>query len=133
MFFRTKRHGDRAYLQIVQNRRENGKIKQRVVATLGRLDQLQEEGQLDRLLHSGARFAEAVMVLQAHGQGELPVIASQRVGPVQIFERLWRESGCQAVIEQLLAERRYEFPVERAIFLTVLHRIMVSGSDRAAE
>jgi transposase len=37
------------------------------------------------------------------------------------------------VIEDLLAERRFEFPVERAIFATVLHRIMVSGSDRACE
>src|SRR5215207_8988174 len=39
----------------------------------------------------------------------------------------------RAVIEDLLAERRFEFPVERAIFATVLHRIMVSGSDRACE
>ena len=37
------------------------------------------------------------------------------------------------MIEDLLAERRFEFPVERAIFATVLHRIMVSGSDRACE
>ena len=45
----------------------------------------------------------------------------------------WEETGCRAVIEDLLAERRFEFPVERAIFVTVLHRIMVSGSDRACE
>src|SRR5208283_1714030 len=37
------------------------------------------------------------------------------------------------VIEDLLADRKFEFPVERAIFLTVLHRIMDPGSDRAAE
>src|SRR3954447_4971145 len=33
----------------------------------------------------------------------------------------------------LRSGRRFEFPVERAIFATVLHRIMVSGSDRACE
>jgi hypothetical protein len=32
-----------------------------------------------------------------------------------------------------LRERRYEFGVERAIYLTVLHRLFASGSDRAAE
>jgi len=42
MFFRTKKSGSRSCLQIVENRWENGRSRQRVVATLGRLDQLQE-------------------------------------------------------------------------------------------
>ena len=50
MFFRTKKSGSRSYLQIVENRWENGRSRQRVVTTLGRLDQLQESGQLDALL-----------------------------------------------------------------------------------
>jgi hypothetical protein len=50
-----------------------------------------------------------------------------------VFERLWQETGCAAVLEQLLAERRFEFPVERAVFLTVLHRLLAPGSDRAAD
>ena len=54
MFFRTKTSGPRTYLQVVENRWEGGRSRQRVVATLGRLDQLQESGQLDALLVSGA-------------------------------------------------------------------------------
>jgi hypothetical protein len=50
-----------------------------------------------------------------------------------VFERLWEETGCRAVITELLAARRFAFPVERAVFATVLHRLMVSGSDRACE
>ncbi len=34
---------------------------------------------------------------------------------------------------QLAAERCYGFDLERAVYLTVLHRLFVSGSDRAAE
>ena len=44
MFFRTKTSGPRTYLQVVENRWEGGRSRQRVVATLGRLDQLQESG-----------------------------------------------------------------------------------------
>jgi hypothetical protein len=33
----------------------------------------------------------------------------------------------------LLEGRRFEFSVERAIFLTVLHRLLAPGSDRTAE
>jgi hypothetical protein len=50
MFFRTKKSGSRSYLQIAENRWENGRSRQRVITTLGRLDQLQESGQLDALL-----------------------------------------------------------------------------------
>ena len=42
MFFRTKSSGTRSYLQIVENRWEGGRSRQRVVATLGRLEQLQQ-------------------------------------------------------------------------------------------
>ena len=72
-------------------------------------------------------------MLTAHRSGELPTLTSQRIGPGLIFERLWHETGCQAVLQDLLAGRRFEFAVERAVFLTVLHRLLPPGSDRAAD
>ena len=133
MFFRTKTSGPRSYLQIVENRWVDGRPRQRVIATLGRLDQLQQSGQLDALLVSGARLAQSVLLLSAHAKGQLPTITTRRIGPALVFERLWRETGCQRVIEQLLDGRRFEFDVERAVFLTVLHRLFAPGSDRAAD
>ena len=50
-----------------------------------------------------------------------------------VFERLWHQTGCKKVIERLLQGRKFQFPVERALFLTVLHRLFDPGSDRAAE
>ena len=131
MFFRQKRSSGHVYLQIVENRWENGHSKQRVIATVGRLDQLQQSGQLDGLLQSGAKFAEAVMVLSAHRRGDVPAIRNSRIGPALIFGRLWNELQIPQVIERLLAGRRFEIPLERLLFLTVLHRLFVSGSDRS--
>jgi Transposase DDE domain len=133
MFFRTKSSGPRSYLQIVENRWEDGRTRQRVIATLGRLDQLQQSGQLDALLASGARLSQSVLLLSAHAQGQLPIITARRIGPALVFERLWRETGCRQVIEHLLDGRRFGFDVERAVFLTVLHRLFAPGSDRAAD
>ena len=133
MFFRTKKSGTRSYLQIVENRWEQGRPRQRVIATLGRLDQLQQNGQLDALLVSGARFSQSVLLLSAHAKGQLPTLTTRRIGPALVFERLWRETGCQRVIEQLLDGRRFECDVERAVFFTVLHRLFNPGSDRAAD
>jgi hypothetical protein len=133
MFFRIKKSGTRSYLQIVENRWEDGRPRQRVVATLGRLDQLQQSGQLDALLVSGVRFAQSVLLLSTHAKGQLPIITTRRIGPALVFQRLWQQTGCQHVIEQLLEGRRFELDVERAIFLTVLHRLFAPGSDRAAD
>ena len=133
MYFRTKRSGGFDYLQVVESHRVDGKPRQSVVATLGRLDALKASGELDRLVRCGARFTESAMVLSAVEKGEATTIEAKRIGPPLLFERLWRDSFCRAVIEHLLVERKFEFPLEHAIFLTVLHRIMDPGSDRAAE
>ena len=133
MFFRVKPSGPRRYLQLVENFWDQGRTKQRVLATLGRLEELQDSGQLDALLASGSRLARKVLVLSAVQRGEAPVVSTRRLGAALIFERLWQETGCQAVLRELLGERRFEFAVERAVFLTVLHRLCVSGSDRACQ
>ena len=132
MFFRTKKSGPRTYLQLVENRWEDGCSRQHVLATLGRLDQLQASGQLDALLVSGARFAQSLVLLSAQAEGRVPVLTTRSLGPGLLFERLWRQTGCQAVLEQLLAQRHFSFPLERAVFLTVVHRLLQAGSDRAA-
>src|SRR5512134_371481 len=133
MFFRRKAVGERTYLQIVESRRDGSSVRQHVVATLGRAEDWLAAGKLDQLLQSGARLSETTLVLSALRDGDGLVVDSRRLGPPLIFERLWRETGCQAVIEGLLAERQFQFPVERAIFASVLHRLCISGSDRACD
>jgi hypothetical protein len=134
MFFRLKTSGPRRYLQIVENHREGGTVRQQVIATLGGLDALAASGGLAALLASGARFCEQVLLLAALDNPEHePRLQARRIGAPLVFGRLWQETGCRAVIEELLAGRAFTFPVERAIFTAVLHRIMVSGSDRACE
>src|SRR4029078_10827429 len=80
-----------------------------------------------------ARYAERAVVLSQLEAGNPDGLACTRIGAPLLFGRLWEETGCRAVIEDLLSGRAFEFPVERAVFATVLHRIMVSGSDRACE
>jgi len=128
MFVRVKKSGKREYLQIVRNRRVDNKVQQQVLLTLGRLDKLKAKGEVERLAESLMRFCEKLVVL---GKADSQLRAhAVKIGPVLIFERLWKELGIAEVLEMLLKNREYEFDVERAIFVTVLHRLMVSGSDR---
>src|SRR5271157_889568 len=126
MYFRRKTSAGRAYLQIVESRREGNQVRQQVIATLGRFEDLQASGQLERLLRSGARFAAKAMMLSAATDDAAIRIAVRRIGPALVFERLWEETGCGAVIAELAGKRKHGFALERAVFLTVLHRLFVS-------
>ena len=57
MFVRVKKVGTYRYLQIAENRREGKRVKQTIIATLGRLDKLTASGAFDQLLRSAARFS----------------------------------------------------------------------------
>ena len=133
MYFRKKTSGGRAYLQIVASRREGAAVRQQVITTLGRVEDLRESGQLERLLRSGARFAAKAIVVDAVAAGEATASAARRIGPALVFERLWEEAGCRKVVEDLAGARKHDFALERAVFLTVLHRLFAGGSDRAAD
>jgi len=133
LFVRTQTNGSRTYLLIVDNEWVDGKVKQRVLFRLGRLDELLASGQLDSLVQSLGRFSEKLSILGAHMRGDSIATRSARIGPALIFQRLWQALSIDKVLATLLAGRRFEFSVERAIFLSVLHRLFAPGSDRAAE
>ncbi len=60
MFVRVKKTGKYEYLQIVKSQRVNGKIRQKLIGTLGRVDVLKKQGQIDAILTSLAKHAEKV-------------------------------------------------------------------------
>ncbi|HEY9069629.1 MAG TPA: IS1634 family transposase [Candidatus Ozemobacteraceae bacterium] len=132
MFARIKKTGPYEYLQIVENRREGKKTLQRVIATVGRLDRLRRQGEIEPLVRSLSRFSGKVLLVLS-GQSDDLHATAKKIGPALIFERLWKELGIGQVLRGLLSQRKFEFDVERAVFLSVLHRLFVSGSDRSCD
>ena len=130
MFARIKKSGTHHYLQIVENRRENKKTVQGYLY-VGRMYRLQAKGDIENLVRSLSRFSGKTLLVLS---GKSDVRASaKKVGPPLICERLWKELGISNVIKNLLVGRKFEFDVERAIFLTVLHRLFASDSDRSCD
>lgn len=133
MFVRVKKIGTYEYLYLVENVREGGRHVQRVIKALGRRDEVEASGVLDSLIASAARHSRRTIVLSQYYRGELSEVRRTSIGPDLVFGRLWQETGCQEVLRTLLAERRFGFDVERAVYLAVLHRLMISGSDRHSD
>jgi len=133
MFIRSKKNGERTYLQLVENERQGSKVIQKVHLTLGRLDQLQQNGHLDSLLRSGLRFSQRLTVLDAHKRGQCTTTSTRKIGATLLLEKLWKEIGIDKVLQSLLHDRHFEFPVERVLFAAVLQRLFCPGSDRWGE
>jgi hypothetical protein len=132
MFVRVKKIGAYEYLYLVENAREGGRHVQRVIKALGRRDEVEASGLIDGLIASAARHSRRSIVLSSFYRGQLLELHRLSIGPDLVFGRLWVETGCRDVLKSLVADRRFSFDVERAVYLTVLHRLMISGSDRHA-
>jgi hypothetical protein len=91
MFPRVKRvrRGERTYeyLQLVEGSRQGARVRQRVVATLGRVDELKATGQLDRWAASFARLDPPPAGTRRH-VGPLLLVAHylHRLGLVKLID-----------------------------------------------
>lgn len=130
MFVREKTARGHRYLYLVESVRDGGRVRQQIVRALGRKDVLLASGELDRLVASLARHSERAMILSEMEAGRL---SCTRIGGPLLFGRLWERLGIADVLADLLRGRGFDFAVERAVFVAVLHRLFVSGSDRACE
>jgi hypothetical protein len=102
----------------------------RVIATVGRADELTASGALAWLLASGARLCDQVLLIQAFEEQAGFSLESKRIGGPMLFGKIWARLGIDVGLADLLGDRGFEFAVERAVFVATLHRLFVPGSDR---
>ena len=131
MFFRTKpfRRKDgstRTYLELVSNHRVDGKVRQKVIARLGRLEQLRADGMVDRLVASLARHSHEQWLRMEALRAEQDFA----YGPVLIYRRLWEELGLAQELRQVFEGSEVHYAGEEAVFAMVLNRVMEPHSKR---
>ena len=97
MYPRVKRvrRGEQVYeyVQLVEGRRVDGKVRQRVVATLGRLDEMKASGELDRLAGSFARLDPP------------PVGTRREVGPLLVVRHYLDQLGIRGIVDRAVPMR----------------------------
>jgi len=133
VFVRVKRSvqpsGTYEYLQIVESARQGPRVRQHVLATLGRRDELVADGTLDGLVRALARFSERLRVVECVRTTGLEAHTARAWGPALVFGRLWEQQGVPAILGRLAADRHFAFDVERTTFALALQRLCAPGSD----
>lgn len=119
MYTRITRTGGRQYLQLVESfRNDSGKVRTRVVANLGRLDQITPE-QLDPLINGlnravGRAENTASEIVQEPGLG---------FGDVFALHELWKDLGFDTALTRALRSGRRKTDVEALVRAMVFNRL----------
>ena len=71
IFVREKTARGHTYLYLVENKREGGRIRQRIIRALGRKDVLLASGELDRLVASLVRHCDRAVILSDMAAGRI--------------------------------------------------------------
>jgi len=118
MFTRITRSGGRAYLQLVESfRNEAGQPRQRVIANLGRLDQLTDKD-LDPLINGLQRALGRTV--------EVPSVAfdsSRSFGDLFALHELWQELELDRVLRRALRSSRRKFDAGSLVRAMVFNRL----------
>ncbi|MFQ5658600.1 MAG: IS1634 family transposase [Candidatus Methylomirabilales bacterium] len=119
------RHGTPVeYVRLVESYREGKRVKQRIVAHLGRKDVLAEH--LDRLLEllRGPRESTPdVSTLEAH--------SAAAWGPVLVARHLWTQLGLDEVIRCLCTPPQRQYDIADLAFVLVASRLCRPSSEHA--
>jgi hypothetical protein len=117
------------YLQIIESYREGRKVRQKVLANLGRIDELVDSGKLDRLVAGLSQYSVAWRGYKAFLEGRIDGCVTKTWGPALVFERLWEKQGMPEILGKLSRDRKFGFDPERVAFALALQRLCEPGSD----
>jgi transposase len=128
MFIKLTRSGDRTYAQLVESfRDEQGRPRQRTLATLGRIDEV--GGQVDALLQGLLRAKGRPAALASPPQVQFE--SALALGDVWVLHQLWHELGFDR-LHAVFRRARYTAPVEQAIRVMVFNRLCDADSKLGA-
>ena len=127
--FTNKDGSTRTYLYLVEAVRSSGKVRQEIVANLGRIERLQEKG-LDSVIEGLARYSKKQWLCSQAKEPALSGSEARSWGPALVFRRLWEMLGLSDTMKKSGASSRITFSADEAAFAMVLHRLEDPGSKR---
>jgi transposase len=124
MFTRITSNGGRSYLQIMESfRNADGKPRLRVVANLGRVDQL-EDGSLDALIRGLSRVAGR----EVQEKVKIEFQSALSYGDVFALHEIWKDLGFDRALGRALRSGKRQIDVEALIRAMVFNRLCAADS-----
>jgi len=122
MFIRVIKVKNHSYLNIIETFRQGGKVKQRSLGSLGRVDKLKTSGQLIKLALNLLEFAQKKVLLLDNLK--LKEISRKNWGAVRILKKIWDDFKFPALFKSITSSRKIQFDFFSAVSLMLLDRLI---------
>lgn len=115
----TKNSRGDAYYHLVESFRHDGKVRQRVLLSLGRV----EEGKLEQLAKAIDKHLDRITALNL--ASSIDISQAYMYGPLLLMEHMTEKLGISEVLTGLgRSHERLQFDFERAVFSMIASRFM---------
>lgn len=122
MFVKVTRSGPRRYVQLVESYRdEDGRVRKRTVANLGRLEKL-SGGALQSVIRGLARLSGSEDLPEPCAAPALSFEPARALGDVWTLTELWNELGLSE-LRRVFRRTRHRIDVEALVRVMVLNRL----------
>jgi transposase len=120
MYIKVTQSGSRRYVQLVESyRNESGKVKQRTIATLGRIDQM--DGSLDSVIAGLMKVTGRDMPARATPPS-VTFESTRALGDLWALQELWNSLGF-AELSRTFGKTRHRIDVEALLRIMVFNRL----------
>jgi transposase len=115
----TKNSRGNAYYHLVESFRHEGKVRQRVLLSLGRVD----EGKLQQLAEAVSKHLDRVTALNL--AESIDISQAYLFGPLLLLQHMTEQLGISNVLSGIAQRHdRLQFSFERAVFSMIVSRFM---------
>jgi len=131
MFTRIKRVKSKngkinEYMVIVENKRVEGKVRQQVVANLGRMELLKDTNMADILVDKIKAYAKTSRLMEL---SKTSCGWSKDYGALLILRRLWETTGLDDIFRKYCKRHKYQTNLSECILSLVASRLICAGSE----
>lgn len=122
----TKNQRGQAYYHLVESYRQDGKVKQRVLLSLGRV----EENKLEELAEAINKHLETANIFNL--AKEIDIASTYILGPLLVIERMTDELGVTEILKKITRDyERLQFDFQKVIFTQLCSRFIKPVSKLA--
>ena len=122
----TKNQRGHAYYHLVESYRQEGKVKQRVLLSLGRV----EENKLEELAEAINKHLETANIFNL--AKEIDIEKTFILGPLLVLERMMDQLGITEILKKLSGDhKKLEFDFRKVIFTQICSRFIKPVSKLA--
>ena len=120
----------REYLLLVEGQRIQGRVKQKTIANLGRLDVIEETQMADVLVEKLLEYTKQKKLMD---MTDTQADYSKDYGPVVVLRRLWENLGFDKFFAGCLGRYKYRADLKESLLAMVINRLLKPQSEHAIE